>query len=113
MKGLISLIAAAGHGGHGPCPDHHQAGDRLCQWRQVRQILQRGGLERRKKFTDETKIAVADFEPTNETQFEQALRRFAQRARTRSSPSGFSRRWRWRRSARNSPTSTSPSSIQW
>ena len=32
-----------------------------------------------KKFTEETKIAVADFEPSNETQFEQALRRFAQR----------------------------------
>src|SRR5881394_4583776 len=32
-----------------------------------------------KKFTDETKIAVADFEPTNETQVEQAQRRFAQR----------------------------------
>src|SRR5471030_1777725 len=31
------------------------------------------------KFTAETKIAVADFEPGNETQYEQALRRFAQR----------------------------------
>src|SRR5437899_6680997 len=32
-----------------------------------------------KKFSDETKIAVAEFEPTNETQVEQAQRRFAQR----------------------------------
>ena len=32
-----------------------------------------------KKFTDETKIVVTDFEPSNETQFEQAQRRFAQR----------------------------------
>jgi basic membrane protein A len=31
------------------------------------------------KVTAETKIAVADFEPGNETQYEQALRRFAQR----------------------------------
>src|SRR5476651_2742023 len=31
------------------------------------------------KFKKETKIAVADFEPSNETQYEQALRRFAQR----------------------------------
>src|SRR3954468_15290182 len=31
-----------------------------------------------KKFSDETKIAVVDFEPANETQFEQAQRRFAQ-----------------------------------
>jgi len=32
-----------------------------------------------KRFADETKIAVAEFEVTNETQFEQAHRRFAQR----------------------------------
>src|SRR5215510_8883914 len=31
------------------------------------------------RFTTETKIAVAEFEVTNETQFEQAHRRFAQR----------------------------------
>lgn len=31
------------------------------------------------KFAKETGIAVAEFEPSNETQFEQALRRFAQR----------------------------------
>jgi len=43
-----------------------------------------------KKFTDETKIAVADFEPTNETQFEQALRRFAQRGQDPIIAVGFS-----------------------
>jgi basic membrane protein A len=32
-----------------------------------------------KAFTAETQIVVAEFEPSNETQFEQALRRFAQR----------------------------------
>src|SRR5471032_202395 len=32
-----------------------------------------------KKFSEETKVAVVDFEPANETQFEQADRRFAQR----------------------------------
>jgi basic membrane protein A and related proteins len=31
------------------------------------------------KFAAETKIVAADFEPSNETQYEQALRRFAQR----------------------------------
>src|SRR5215467_11477776 len=43
-----------------------------------------------KKFTDETKIAVVDFEPTNETQFEQALRRFAQRGQDPIIAVGFS-----------------------
>jgi basic membrane protein A len=43
-----------------------------------------------KKFTDETKIAVADFEPSNETQFEQALRRFAQRGNDPIIAVGFS-----------------------
>src|SRR5436189_3677216 len=43
-----------------------------------------------KKFTDETKVAVADFEPTNETQFEQALRRFAQRGQDPIIAVGFS-----------------------
>jgi basic membrane protein A len=31
------------------------------------------------RFNKETGVAIAEFEPTNETQFEQALRRFAQR----------------------------------
>src|SRR3954467_7403523 len=43
-----------------------------------------------KKFTDETKIVVADFEPSNETQFEQALRRFAQRGQDPIIAVGFS-----------------------
>ena len=43
-----------------------------------------------KKFTDETKIAVADFEPSNETQFEQAQRRFAQRGNDPIIAVGFS-----------------------
>src|SRR3954470_7788675 len=43
-----------------------------------------------KKFTDETKIAVVDFEPSNETQFEQALRRFAQRGNDPIIAVGFS-----------------------
>jgi basic membrane protein A len=43
-----------------------------------------------KKFSDETKITVADFEPANETQFEQALRRFAQRGQDPIIAVGFS-----------------------
>ena len=43
-----------------------------------------------KKFTDETKITVAEFEPANETQFEQALRRFAQRGQDPIIAVGFS-----------------------
>jgi basic membrane protein A len=43
-----------------------------------------------KKFSEETKIVVADFEPSNETQFEQALRRFAQRGQDPIIAVGFS-----------------------
>jgi len=43
-----------------------------------------------KKFTDETKVAVVDFEPANETQFEQAQRRFAQRGQDPIIAVGFS-----------------------
>src|ERR1700757_2015460 len=43
-----------------------------------------------KKFTAETKIAVVDFEPANETQFEQAQRRFAQRGQDPIIAVGFS-----------------------
>jgi basic membrane protein A and related proteins len=43
-----------------------------------------------KKFSDETKIAVVDFEPANETQFEQAQRRFAQRGQDPIIAVGFS-----------------------
>ncbi|CAN5719596.1 BMP family ABC transporter substrate-binding protein [soil metagenome] len=43
-----------------------------------------------KKFSDETKATVADFEPANETQFEQALRRFAQRGQDPIIAVGFS-----------------------
>ncbi len=42
------------------------------------------------KFTAETKIAVVDFEPSNETQFEQAQRRFAQRGQDPIIAVGFS-----------------------
>src|SRR5262245_37531812 len=42
------------------------------------------------KFKKETGIAVAEFEPTNETQFEQALRRFAQRGQDPIVAVGFS-----------------------
>jgi basic membrane protein A len=43
-----------------------------------------------KKFADETKTTVAEFEPANETQFEQALRRFAQRGQDPIIAVGFS-----------------------
>jgi basic membrane protein A len=42
------------------------------------------------KFKAETKIAVVDFEPSNETQFEQAQRRFAQRGQDPVIAVGFS-----------------------
>src|SRR5476651_1304519 len=42
------------------------------------------------KFKKETSSAVAEFEPTNETQFEQALRRFAQRGQDPIIAVGFS-----------------------
>lgn len=42
------------------------------------------------RFKKETNIAVAEFEPSNETQFEQALRRFAQRGQDPIVAVGFS-----------------------
>ncbi|UYN95549.1 MAG: BMP family ABC transporter substrate-binding protein [Enhydrobacter sp.] len=42
------------------------------------------------KFGKETSLAIAEFEPTNETQFEQALRRFAQRGQDPIVAVGFS-----------------------
>jgi basic membrane protein A len=42
------------------------------------------------KFKKETSIPVVEFEPTNETQFEQALRRFAQRGQDPIIAVGFS-----------------------
>lgn len=42
------------------------------------------------KFKKETSIAITEFEPTNETQFEQALRRFAQRGQDPIIAVGFS-----------------------
>ena len=42
------------------------------------------------KFVAETKVTLAEFEPTNETQFEQALRRFAQRGQDPIIAVGFS-----------------------
>src|SRR3990167_11249411 len=42
------------------------------------------------RFKKETAIAVAEFEPSNETQFEQALRRFAQRGQDPIIAVGFS-----------------------
>ena len=42
------------------------------------------------KFKKDTGIAVTEFEPTNETQFEQALRRFAQRGQDPIVAVGFS-----------------------
>jgi basic membrane protein A len=48
--------------------------------------VSRGG----EKFKAETKIAVAEFEPSNETQFEQAQRRFAQRGQDPIIAVGFS-----------------------
>ena len=42
------------------------------------------------RFNKETNIAIAEFEPSNETQFEQALRRFAQRGQDPIVAVGFS-----------------------
>jgi basic membrane protein A len=42
------------------------------------------------RFKKETNIAVSEFEPSNETQFEQALRRFAQRGHDPIIAVGFS-----------------------
>ena len=71
--------------------ERRQARHRLLDGWQVRQILQRRregqGAQR---FNKETGIAIAEFEPSNETQFEQAHRRFAQRGQDPIVAVGFS-----------------------
>ena len=57
-----------------------------------------------KKFSDETKIAVVDFEPANETQFEQAQRRFAQRGQDPIIAVGFSQAVALEKVAKEFPT---------
>lgn len=49
-----------------------------------------GVFEGAERFRKETNIAVTEFEPSNETQFEQALRRFAQRGQDPIVAVGFS-----------------------
>ena len=80
--------------------ERHQARRRLRHRRQVRQILQRRRRHGAEQFKKETGIAFAEFEITNETQFEQAHRRFAQRGQD---PDHRRRLLPGRRGARRSP----------
>ncbi len=59
------------------------------------------------KFKAETKATVAEFEPSNETQFEQAQRRFAQRGLDPVIAVGFAQATALEKSPRSSRTRTS------
>ena len=92
MKGwTLSLVALVAMTGARPGADRHQAGHRLRQRRQVRQILQRGRLQRRREVQRRRPRSPSpSSSPRNETQFEQALRRFAQRGQDPIIAVGFS-----------------------
>jgi hypothetical protein len=92
------------------CADRHQAAIVYANGGKFDKSFNEGVSNGAKKFSDETKIAVVDFEPANETQFEQAQRRFAQRGQDPIIAVGFSQAEALKRSPRSSPTSTSPSS---
>jgi basic membrane protein A len=58
------------------------------------------------KFNKETGIAIAEFEPSNETQFEQAHRRFAQRGQDPIVAVGFSQAVALEKVAKEFPNSS-------
>ena len=91
MKGLlVSLIALVALGGLAQAQSTLKPAIVYANGGKFDKSFNEGVSNGAKKFTDETKIAVTDFEPSNETQFEQALRRFAQRGNDPIIAVGFS-----------------------
>jgi basic membrane protein A and related proteins len=91
MKGLlVSLIALMAIGGAAQAQTTIKPAIVYANGGKFDKSFNEGVSNGAKKFTDETKVAVADFEPANETQFEQALRRFAQRGQDPIIAVGFS-----------------------
>jgi basic membrane protein A len=87
---LVSLIALVAMGGLAQAQNAIKPAIVYANGGKFDKSFNEGVSNGAKKFTDETKIAVADFEPANETQFEQALRRFAQRGQDPIIAVGFS-----------------------
>src|SRR5881394_3038363 len=91
MKGLlVSLIALVALGGLAQAQTTIKPAIVYANGGKFDKSFNEGVSNGAKKFADETKIAVVDFEPSNETQFEQALRRFAQRGQDPIIAVGFS-----------------------
>jgi basic membrane protein A and related proteins len=91
MKGLlVSLIALMAIGGAAQAQTTIKPAIVYANGGKFDKSFNEGVSNGAKKFSDETKVAVADFEPANETQFEQALRRFAQRGQDPIIAVGFS-----------------------
>jgi basic membrane protein A len=87
---LVALAALAGAAGNSQAQTAIKPAIVYANGGKFDKSFNEGVSNGAKKFTDETKIAVADFEPANETQFEQALRRFAQRGQDPIIAVGFS-----------------------
>ena len=91
MKGwLVSLVAVAAVAGSAQAQNTVKPAIVYANGGKFDKSFNEGVSNGAKKFTAETKIEVADFEPSNETQFEQALRRFAQRGNDPIIAVGFS-----------------------
>src|SRR5215467_13182385 len=91
MKGLlVSLIALVAMGGLAQAQTTIKPAIVYANGGKFDKSFNEGVSNGAKKFSDETKIAVVDFEPENENQFEQAQRRFAQRGQDPIIAVGFS-----------------------
>src|SRR5437588_11000594 len=91
MKGLlVSLVALVAMGGLAQAQTAIKPAIVYANGGKFDKSFNEGVSNGAKKFSDETKIAVVDFEPANETQFEQAQRRFAQRGQDPIIAVGFS-----------------------
>jgi hypothetical protein len=64
--------------------------DHLRPWRQVRPLLQRGRLQRRERWAEETGGTYREIELQSDAQREQAMRRFAEAGSNPIVMAGFS-----------------------
>jgi basic membrane protein A len=91
MKGwLVSLVAVMALAGAAQAQNAVKPAIVYANGGKFDKSFNEGVSNGAKKFVAETNIAVAEFEPSNETQFEQALRRFAQRGNDPIIAVGFS-----------------------
>jgi basic membrane protein A len=87
---LFALLAAVGLGGLAHAQATIKPAVVYSTGGKFDKSFNEGVFQGAERFKKETNIAVAEFEPSNETQFEQALRRFAQRGQDPVIAVGFS-----------------------